>query len=147
MSSTGAPRRRGADPTGPRAGSSATRPGDLGAAEVLGWVGADIDDLLAIAPDTIGIQDVADVLRGIDAQVNRLQAYSLAVTASFDRRDGAKQVEARSTQDFLQRQLRRSPGQANDTLNTARALEEGHDATREAMNQGRISPDHAREIV
>ncbi|MDP8931563.1 MAG: HNH endonuclease [Actinomycetota bacterium] len=99
-------------------------------------------------PEIVEVGEVGELLRGLDRQLNRLQAAAFALTASFDRRQGHRRSGHRNAKDWLASELRQTPGRACNQLRAAHLLEAGGlEATRAALRKGDISGDHVAAIA
>lgn len=88
----------------------------------LDHIHSELDTLARLDHDQVPTPEIAGLLQRVQVDRNRLNAISLALTATFDRRDGARAVDARDTRSFLQDQLRGTSGDAKAAVTTARAL-------------------------
>src|SRR6266571_1459667 len=120
-----------------------------GGASVRGWLN-DIDAVLARA----GRLDVSagtdaglvESARRLTAVLSRVNAVKLAVLAEVDRRDAARRTTGATSTVAWLRADGMSPGAAHREVRLAGALAD-HDATREAMQAGRINPEQAQVIT
>ncbi len=106
-----------------------------------------VDELAAVVPDAMAVEEVGVVLAGVDRQIARLEGVKAKLAASFARRDGYRVSGHKSLQHWLQAALRKAPGQARREANTAHRLDTDLADTRRALADGDISLEHAAAIA
>lgn len=117
----------------------------LGTVEVL----REIDELLdrVHTGDVSGGTAAAAALGDIDRVITRLQAVRLSLVAEADRSEVAADSGLSDTSAWLAASTRREGGQAARDVRLAMALDNGLDATREALAAGDVSTEHAQVIA
>ena len=120
-------------------------PGPTGTIEVL----HEIDELLDrhTGGDVVGAGAASAALRVVDRVITRLQAVRLSVVAEADRAEVASASGMTGTSAWLAARTRREGGQAARDVRLATALDNGLDATREALAAGDVSTEHAQVIA
>src|SRR4051812_6049913 len=83
----------------------------------------------------------------LDRAINRLVAYKLKVLAAADTARVATDAGFADTNAWAARHTRTSRANAARDVALATQLEDGHDATADALDQGLLSPAHAAVIV
>src|SRR6266567_2762332 len=120
-----------------------------GGASVRGWLN-DIDEVLARAGrlevSTGTDAALVESTRRLTAVLSRVAAVKLTVLAEVDRRDAARRTTGATSTAAWLRADGMSPGAAHREVRLAGALAD-HDATREAMQAGRINPEQAAVIT
>lgn len=101
-----------------------------------------VDPAVALATGDLG-----STLRAIDRAQNRLAALKLAVVAEADRRNVAAGTGQSGTSAWLAGQTRTPGAAASGQVALAAALDAGLPATREALAEGAVSPQHAAVIA
>jgi hypothetical protein len=97
--------------------------------------------------DVVGAAAAGAALGAVDKVITRLQAVRLALVAEADRADVAAQSGMTGTGAWLAAHSRRDGGQAQRDVRLATALDNGLDATREALAAGDVSTEHAHVIA
>src|SRR6266702_4788865 len=120
-----------------------------GGASVRGWLD-DMERMLArtvhrdVSTDTD--HALVESTRRLTAVLSRVAAVKLAVLAEVDRRDAARRTTGATSTAAWLRADGMSPGAAHREVRLAGSLLD-HDATREAMQAGRINPEQAQVIT
>lgn len=119
--------------------------GPVGTVEVL----REIDQVLdRLSPgDVVGGAAASAALRVADEVITRLQAMRLSLVAEADRSDVASESGMTGTGAWLAARTRRDGSQAARDVRLATALDNGLDATREALAAGDVSTEHAQVIA
>jgi hypothetical protein len=88
-----------------------------------------------------------EALLALDRLESRLTEVRLRVLAAANRNEVGADSGATSTAAWLAHQTRQTRGHAHAAVRLAAALDEGYDATRAALAQGRVNIDQAEVIV
>ena len=109
----------------------------------------EIDQLLDrhTGGDVLGAAAAGAALGAVDRVITRLQAVRLSLVAEADRSAVASQSGMTGTSAWLAARTRREGGQAARDVRLATALDNGLDATREALAAGDVSTEHAMVIA
>jgi hypothetical protein len=107
---------------------------------------AAVDDLQRSDPSPLASTALGDRIVRLEALLARLSAHQVACVAVFDARGDAQATGARSSQAWLRRRARLSPGEASARVGLARRLRH-HPGTAAAFATGRIRRRHAEVIT
>ena len=110
-------------------------------------LGARLDEVGDPGLWSVGDAELAELVRGLETQLRRLQAWQTKAVAEARRRDLAKTVGATGPTAWLAGTLTARPGRARQISALAAALDRGLDATVAAFGTGRIDADQARVIA
>ena len=97
--------------------------------------------------DVVGAAAASSALGAVDRVISRLQAVRLSLLAEADRAAVASQTGMTGTGAWLAARTRREGAQAARDVRLATALDNGLDATREALAAGDVSTEHAQVIA
>src|SRR5215475_9924647 len=98
---------------------------------------AAVDALQVSDPSQLASTALGDRIVRLEALLARLSAHQVACVAVFDARGDAQATGARSSQAWLRRRARLSPGEASARVGLARRLRH-HPGTAAAFATGRI---------
>ena len=113
---------------------------------LLDSVQAAIHALQAADPSELNAAALGDRIVRLEAMLARLTAHQVACIGVFDARGDAQASGARSSQAWLRRRARLSPGEASARVGLARRLRH-HDSTAAAFAAGQIRARHAEVIT
>ncbi len=116
-------------------------------AELCRRLGARLDQVGDPALWSLGDSERGGLVRDLDVQIRRLQAWQTKTVAEAARRDLAKTVGATSTTGWLAGTLTARPARARQLTTLAAELDHGLDATVAAFGAGAIDADQARVIA
>lgn len=105
-----------------------------------------LDRIASVDPDSLGPQEQADLLQALTRGEARLAAKKLQVLAAADRSRTARHVGAASTGQWAARLANADQATAHRQVALAQGLDR-RSATRQALADGAISPEHAQVIV
>ncbi len=116
-------------------------------AELCRRLGARLDEVGDPALWSVGDSELGGLVRNLDVQIRRLQAWQTKTVAEAARRDLAKTVGATSTTGWLAGTLTARPARARQLTTLASELDHGLGATVAAFGAGGIDADQARVIA
>lgn len=106
-----------------------------------------IDELLQQTGQELPIPALGDEIVGLHREINRLHALLYERVAAFDAVGGAHELVGTSTRSWLRHRTGLPASTASDIVRTARSLRDELPSTREAMNRGDLTSQHARTIA
>ncbi len=106
-----------------------------------------VDHLLAADLTALGADDQASLVARMIRHQNAQHAAVLDAVAAFDGADVAATTRHRTTRRWLEHRTKLAPGTAAHLTRTARALRDYLPATRQALRQRSISPQHVAAIA
>jgi hypothetical protein len=117
----------------------------LGTVEGLRQIGQVLDRV--DSGDVVGAAAATTAIGAVDRVIARLQAVRLSLVAEADRSEVAAESGMTGTGAWLAAHSRRDCSQAARDVRLATALDNGLDATREALAAGELSTEHAQVIA
>ena len=117
----------------------------LAAAEVVGQVHAVLDRAGPV--EDVSGYAASSLVGDVDRAITRLQAMRLSLVAVVDKSDVASDAGMTGTAAWLASRSRRDSASAAREVRLATTLDGGLDATREALGQGDLTPEHALVIA
>jgi hypothetical protein len=115
--------------------------------DALARLHAALDDLLSLDRDAVADADLLVLFEQLVRAGSRLHAAQLDVVGSFDAHGLAAATRHRTTSRWLEQRTRASAAQASGLVRVARAVREYLPATRDALAEGAVSPQHAAAIA
>jgi Domain of unknown function (DUF222)/HNH endonuclease len=112
----------------------------------MGNLASAVDELLAVDPRDLAGPELAEQILEARRQINRLEAAYHQLLVVFDR-TGAAGADRGSTAAWVRSELHLSPAAASRDVHLARDLADVLPVTRVAMDDGDLSPAHARVIA
>ncbi len=110
-------------------------------------VRAALEDQSGVGLSSMRSDELGDYLADLQGLMAQVQAQLLSAVREADRREIAKTVGAANTGAWLSSSLRLRPEEAGRAVKLARDLDTELPSTREALQAGEVSADHAEVIA
>ncbi len=110
-------------------------------------VRAALDGMSGVGSWSMSSDELGDYLADLQALMAQVQAVFLSAVREADRREIAKTVGAANTAAWLSGTLQMRPEEAGRAVKLARDLDTELPSTREALQAGEVSADHAEVIA
>jgi hypothetical protein len=110
----------------------------------VGNLASAVDELVALDVDGLPTAALGELLGELRRQINRLEGVYYRAVERFDRRGGAAEGGAESTQGWLRDNLLLAPATASRDVHLARELADLFPAVHAGMLDGGITPAHAQ---